>query len=307
MKYAIASLGVIVAALLGLTVASCGTGSGAESAGTVPPIAAGGTDGSESAPATETETASPTDTGTDTVAPTEFVNLEVWYTSGETIYMMPFRAPKTPRIGAAALQALLSDPEVEGVGSAIPRDTTFLGLRIEDGVAYADLSSEFESGGGSLSQRLRVAQVVYTLTQFPTVKGVRFLLDGRPVDVIGGEGVIVDHPVTRREYRDLLPAILVRGPGFGDSVSNPVKVFGSANVFEANVTVEVLDAAGHVVGSTFTTATCGTGCRGTFSVEVAYDVPASMHGTIVVHDDDAAGTGSPPHEVRIPVVLNPSS
>jgi hypothetical protein len=27
----------------------------------------------------------------------------------------------------------------------------------------------------------------------------------------------------------------------------------------------------------------------------------------VVHDDDAAGTGHPPHEVHIPVVLQPGS
>ena len=30
----------------------------------------------------------------------------------------------------------------------------------------------------------RLAQVVYTLTQFPTVKGVLFSLDGVPIDVL---------------------------------------------------------------------------------------------------------------------------
>ena len=34
----------------------------------------------------------------------------------------------------------------------------------------------------------RLAQVVYTLTQFPTVDGVVFSLDGEPIDVLGGEG-----------------------------------------------------------------------------------------------------------------------
>jgi hypothetical protein len=84
-------------------------------------------------------------------------------------------------------------------------------------------------------------------------------------------------------------------------------VSGSANVFEANVSVEIVDANGKVVGSTFTTATCGTGCRGTFSVSVPYDISAATRGLVIVHDDDAAGTGTPPHEVRIPVVLTPSS
>jgi hypothetical protein len=86
-----------------------------------------------------------------------------------------------------------------------------------------------------------------------------------------------------------------------------VTVSGSANVFEANVTVDIVDSSGRVVGNAFTTATCGTGCRGTFSVTVSYEVRSAQRGEIVVHDDDAAGTGHPPHEVRIPVVLQHAS
>jgi hypothetical protein len=125
--------------------------------------------------------------------------------------------------------------------------------------------------------------------------------------VLGGEGIVIDHPLTCRDYRDLLPAVLVTSPAIGQAVSNPVTVSGSANVFEANVTVEVADSSGRLVGSKFTTATCGSGCRGTFTVTVPYEVRAAQRGEIVIHDDDAAGAGHPPHEVRIPVVLEPSS
>ena len=94
-------------------------------------------------------------------------------------------------------------------------------------------------------------------------------------------------------------------PAEGEQVTSPVRVSGSANVFEANVTVKVLDENGHVLGKTFTTATCGTGCRGTYSVPVTFQVAHEQPGTIVVSDDDAAGTGTPPHQVRIKVVLVP--
>jgi len=67
----------------------------------------------------------------------------------------------------------------------------------------------------------------------------------------------------------------------------------------------VLDEIGHVVGKTFTTATCGTGCRGTYAVPVKFNVAHEQPGTIAVSDDDAAGTGTPPHQVRIKVVLVP--
>lgn len=207
----------------------------------------------------------------------------------------------------ALLQGPSSDERAAGVATQIPDGTQLLGLIVDNGIANVDLTSEYESGGGTASMTMRLAQVVCTLDQFPTVKGVTFQLDGRPVDVLGGEGIVIDHPLRCRDYKDLLPAILVTGPTIGQTVSSPVTVSGSANVFEANVSVEIVDASGRVVGSTFTTATCGTGCRGTFSVTVPYEVRSTQSGEIVVHDDDAAGTGHPPHEVHIPVVLQPSS
>jgi hypothetical protein len=308
MKYAIGILAVIVAALLGVVVASCGAGNGAESAGPVPTGAPGG-DVAGTSGGTETTTSSEgssTSSGSATL-----VQHEVWFTRDESLFMVKRSVASTPRIGTAALESLLAGPgpreQAAAVGSQIPAGTQLLGLSVEDGVATVDLTSEFESGGGSASMNMRIAQIVYTLTQFPTVKGVLFELDGQRVDVLGGEGVVVDQPVTRKDYRNLVPAILVVDPQIGARVANPVIVQGTANVFEANVTVEVVDASGKVIASTFTTATCGTGCRGTFSVELPYEVPSATHGLIVVHDDDAAGTGTPPHEVRIPVVLTPSS
>lgn len=308
MKVVIGTLAVIVAALLGIVVASCGAGRGAESAGPVPTAAPGGDVAGTSAGTTSDVSQGGSSTSSGTVT---HVSYEVWFTRGESLFVVRRDQPSTPRIGAAAMESLLAGPtpreQAAAVGSQIPAGTQFLGLTVADGIATVDLTSEFESGGGSASMNMRIAQVVYTLTQFPTVKGVLFELDGQPVDVLGGEGVIVDQPVTRKDYRDLLPAILVVTPQIGSRVANPVLVEGTANVFEANVSVEVVDESGNVVGKTFTTATCGTGCRGTFSVRVPYEITSATRGLIIVHDDDAAGTGTPPHEVRIPVVLTPAS
>ena len=310
MKYVITTLAVILAALLGVIVSSCGVGRGAESAGPVPTAepsgdAAGTTAGTEATGSGETGVSSAS-TGS-----TGLVTYQVWFTRDESLFVVTRTQQATPRIGSAALEGLLAGPDTReqaaAVGSQIPSGTQLLGLSVDNAVATVDLTSEFESGGGSASMNMRIAQVVYTLTQFPTVKGVLFELDGRRVDVLGGEGVIVDQPVTRKDFRSLMPAILVESPQIGERVGSPVTVSGSANVFEANVSVEVVDASGKVVGSTFTTATCGTGCRGTFSVDVPYEVASATRGLIIVHDDDAAGTGTPPHEVRIPVVLTPSS
>jgi germination protein M len=237
------------------------------------------------------------------------LSLEVWFTRGDGLVAVRRTHQPTPRVATAAIDALLAGPtaaeRASGVASAVPSGTRLLGITIRNGVATVDLTSEYQSGGGSLSMQTRLGQVVYTLTQFPTAQKVRFRLDGTPVNVFSSEGIVLDHPVGRSDYANLLPAIEVSKPADGARVTSPVTVSGTANVFEANVTIEILDDAGKVVGKTFTTATCGTGCRGTYSVPVTFKVDHEQRGTIVVHDDDAAGTGKPPHSVRIPLTLVP--
>ena len=302
MRYAIVTLSATLAALLGFAVASCG--SGAQSAGPTP---TGQGTGNEPVLTDSDNVGTDTGSGTETSGGT--VHYKVWFHRGEQLYVVSRAAAVTPRIGSAALTDLLAGPTSAehdaGVGTQIPDGTELLGLSIDNGIATVDLTSEYESGGGTASMTMRLAQVVCTLDQFSTVKGVLFQLDGHAVDVLGGEGIVIDHPLRCRDYRDLLPVILVTSPSDGETVANPVTVTGSANVFEANVTVEILDAAGKVVGNGFTTATCGSGCRGAFTITLSYDVAKAQKGEVVVHDDDAAGTGQPPHEVHIPVVLQP--
>lgn len=308
-KYLVAVLSVTLAAMLGFLAASCGTSEGAESAGPVPSEPGGlGTEPETAISTVEGETGSTSETVPPPAGKSK-VTYQVWFTEGDTLYVAKRTQGATPRIGTAALEALFKGPasfEAEnGVGTAVPQGTQLLGLSIDDGIATVDLTSEFESGGGSLAMFLRLGQVVCTLDQFPTVDGVLFKLDGEPVDVFSGEGIVLDHPVGCKDYEDVLPVILVTSPTPGERVSSPVTVEGSANVFEANVTVVILDENDEEIARTFTTATCGSGCRGDFSVDVEYDVNHEQSGTIVVQDDDAAGTGTPPHQVHIPVVLTP--
>jgi spore germination protein GerM len=237
------------------------------------------------------------------------LSLQVWFTRDDGLVSVRRTHEPTPLVATTAITSLLDGPtaaeRVSGFASAVPTGTKLLGIAIRNGVATVDLTSEFQDGAGSRSMQMRLGQVVYTLTQFPTVQKVRFHLNGTPVNVFSSEGIVLDHPVGRDDYSDLLPAITVAKPAPESNVTSPVTVAGTANVFEANVSVEILNANGEVVGKTFTTATCGTGCRGTYSVPVSFKVAKAQSGTIVVHDDDAAGTGKPPHEVRVPVTLAP--
>lgn len=216
--------------------------------------------------------------------------------------------PKTQQIGAAAMQDLLqgptSDEQAAGLSTSIPDGSKYLGLTITNKVATVNLSSEYESGGGSLSMAARLAQVVFTLTQFSTVDQVSFQLDGKPVTIFGGEGLILDHPVARSNYEEITPIILVETPAVGDTITSPVRFTGSANTFEAAFVVDILDANGNLLQEQHATATSGTGTRGTFDVSVPFNVSQQQSGKIVVFELSAKD-GSKTNGVEIPVTLSP--
>ena len=198
--------------------------------------------------------------------------------------------PATEAVGAAAMTALLAGPNDAELGArpamytAIPEGTRFLGLDVAGGIATVNLSREFESGGGSASVLQRLAQVVYTLTQFPTVKGVELQLDGEPVDVLGGDGKVLRQPATRDDYTSQLPVIFVDQPAWGGVADNPARITGVANAFEATFQARIADGDGRGLAQAVVTAECGTGCWGAFDVTIPYTVSAEGWGTLQVYE-----------------------
>jgi len=247
---------------------------------------------------------------------------ELWYVQGErlswgtTIFggeISADLAPAEDRVAQRAafwidmLLAGVPGPyQEDGAVTAIPEGTELLGVERDFDGLHVDLSSEFESGGGSLSMQLRVAQIVYTATQFEGVDAVRILIDGEEVDAIGGEGVVVSEPLTRRDFQEgyLAPNIVVESPRPGDEIADGATVTGFANVFEANVNYRLLDENGDVLIEDFTTATCGSGCWGDFEVTLDFSVDGRQEGRVVVLTHSAED-GSEQDVVSIPVVLVP--
>jgi len=177
----------------------------------------------------------------------------VYLVQGEHVIPVRRFVPHTVAVAQVAVSSLLRGPTASerkpGYSSQIPPRAGLRGILVSRGIATVDLSRRFESGGGSLSMQLRVAQVVYTLTQFPTVSRVAFRLDGRPVESIGGEGILVSPPVGRAAFEAQAPPILVEQPLAGDIVGTPIRVRGTANVFEARLVVDVVTTNGVLLGS----------------------------------------------------------
>jgi spore germination protein GerM len=272
-----------------------------------------------------TQTVTPTPEPTSTPAePTQTaeVDVKLYFTRGETIGVAGRRAVfaagetvGTPAFYARVISLLLGGPSAEekefGLSTAIPSGTELYqpmtstgsgspGVEVSGDTATVDLGSRFQSGGGSLSMQLRAAEVVCTLTQFDAIKRVSFRIDGKHVDALGGEGVKVGPTVTRADFENVLPAILVEQPVPGESIKSPVTISGSANVFEAQFQVQVTDPEGLILVTKSVLASSGTGTRGTFKVSVPFKTTRTGLGEIIAFDRSEKD-GSRIDIVEIPV------
>ena len=229
----------------------------------------------------DTTTTETTDPETTTTEDEEVVTtaVSVYFFSGEELKVGYGREVEGLGTAAGALEELLAGPnpddEALGLHTEIPEGTELLGVNIVDDVATVDLSGEFETGGGTLSMSARLAQVVYTTSQFPSVEEVFIHLDGEPVEAFGGEGILIGDGLTRADFEfggevyHLTPAILVETPRPGDEVSDSIRVAGRSNTFEAALYFEIVDADGDVVvEETYAMASSGTGTPGDFDVTI---------------------------------------
>jgi hypothetical protein len=287
---------IAMMAVLATLAAACAE-SGAQPLGPAP-----STEEPSVSPGSPSPTLSPTPSESPT--PAQSMTYELWFNYDGSLFVTHRTEPFTPAVGTRALEALLDGPtsaeRAADLGTTINADTRLNGLTIDDGVATVDLDGTFVGEETPAIAVGSLSQIVFTLTQFDRIEGVVFEVDGSPLTNFGGYEI--DGAQRRANFSDQLPFILVQSPRIGERVSNPVHISGTADVFEAVVSIAILDQQGKVIASTFTMATCGTGCRGTWETDVAYDVPSTQHGMIRVYEVSAMD-GSEIHVVNIPVTL----
>ena len=98
----------------------------------------------------------------------------------------------------AALDALIhTDPVSKQLTNLFPPGTDVHSVKVNGDTAVVDFNQNFASRGqGSFTERMMVNAVVCTLTEFPEIKKVKFLVDGKEIDTISGHMDLLD-PLTR--------------------------------------------------------------------------------------------------------------
>ena len=115
------------------------------------------------------------------------------------------RVPVSSSPLTVAVNALIEGPRAgeltNDMMSLIPEGSQLLGARVEGGIAFLDFNEEFRFNTlGIEGYRAQAEQLVYTVTEFPTVDKVQFLVEGQRIDYLGGEGFWVGAPLGRDDF-----------------------------------------------------------------------------------------------------------
>ena len=174
-------------------------------------------------------------------------------------------------------------PTVEHVAQTTAVATAALGaLGLAADVSISDGTATVAFDHATQDQ---AAEIVYTLTQFASVKRV---------DVGGRAGL------TRDDFASYVPPILVESPAAGAEVPATFHVSGTASVFEATLVVQLV-RNGKVILKQSVTASEGAPGRGTFDTTVQ----ATPGEVTVAAFSPSAADGTPQHEVDVPVTIRP--
>ena len=98
-----------------------------------------------------------------------------------------------------AINELLKGPNIveksTGAYSEIPKTTKLLKIKQNGNKIIIDFSSDFQYGGGTDSVYSRMMQLIKTALANTENKNIYLYLDGKQVNFIGGEGIMITQPL----------------------------------------------------------------------------------------------------------------
>ncbi len=127
--------------------------------------------------------------------------MQLYFAQGEQLVVEQRHVERQGGLwAAAAVREMIAGPRDDGNRAVLPAETQLLDLRIVGSLAYVDLSEEAAAkhSGGTLGETLTIYSIVNTLTEFPEIDSVQFLLEGRVEEAIWGHAD-TSAPIERNE------------------------------------------------------------------------------------------------------------
>ncbi|TYZ24546.1 GerMN domain-containing protein [Selenomonas ruminis] len=119
------------------------------------------------------------------------MNIKVYYPDEQGMKLIAVkRTIKSDDAGkyAEAMKSLLQGPKDKGQIAVIPKQAKLRSVKVKDDVAYVDFSQDLvkQFTGGSTGEEMLVGSVVNTLTDFPEIKKVQILVEGKKIETLAG-------------------------------------------------------------------------------------------------------------------------
>lgn len=113
--------------------------------------------------------------------------------------------PKSDSPLVDTITALLAGPTsteaAHDTVTLIPEGTKLLSATVKNGTAVLNFNESFQFGTYGIQGTIgQLMQIVFTATEFSTVKNVQFLIDGQRKDYLGADGIKIGVPFSRTSF-----------------------------------------------------------------------------------------------------------
>ena len=121
----------------------------------------------------------------------EKIGIKVYYPDDNGMKLVAeTRTVETTQDGKykATLESLLSGTKAKGMVNIIPKKAKLKSVKVKNGIATVDFSEDLVKNfaGGSTGEEMLAGSIVNTLTEFPEVKSVQIIIEGKEVDSLAG-------------------------------------------------------------------------------------------------------------------------
>jgi spore germination protein GerM len=108
--------------------------------------------------------------------------------------------PKNSHPTQTALAELIAGPRNKELVKVMPATTKVRNISMVNHVAYVDFNDAFakDHWGGSAGEILTISAVINTMTEFPEIKQVQFMTEGKKLETLKGH-LDLSEPLSRNE------------------------------------------------------------------------------------------------------------